>query len=168
MTKAEYLELASKNWDKIKQLESIEENFYDFEKKFEELMLEHSQDLLSDSLGKESIDRRKKKITTRFGRISIDKSHKYYEDCMESKLSPYLQELSLYLGQQECYETVSKTLEHLLHVKVNGMQIQRQVMKYGLELEKELHQVTPCVDLESNEKGFFENYCGIRFSKQKP
>jgi hypothetical protein len=61
MTKAEYLALASENWDKIKKLESSEDSFYDFEKKFEEAMLQHSQLLLSDSLNNGSIDRRKKK-----------------------------------------------------------------------------------------------------------
>ena len=61
MTKEEYLELASKNWDSIKSLEESEDNLYDFEKKFEELMLKHSQLVLSDSLSEGSIDRRKKK-----------------------------------------------------------------------------------------------------------
>lgn len=63
-----------------------------------------------------------------------------------------MQDLSLYLGQQECYESASTTLEYLLHVKVNGMQIQRQVMKYGSEIEEVLHQPTPCVELKENEK----------------
>jgi hypothetical protein len=63
-----------------------------------------------------------------------------------------LQDLSLYLGQQECYESASTTLEYLLHVKVNGMQIQRQVMKYGSDIEEVLHQPTPFVKLKENEK----------------
>ena len=63
-----------------------------------------------------------------------------------------MQDLSLYLGQQECYKTASNTLQYLLYVKVNGMQVQRQVMKYGSEIEEVLHQPTPSVELEKSEK----------------
>ena len=60
--------------------------------------------------------------------MSVHKSHKLYSDVRSSCLSPYLEELSVYLGQKEAYASASETIKTLLHVEVNGMQIQRQVI----------------------------------------
>ena len=61
MTKAEYLALASKQWEELNELEEQSDNFYDFEKGFEAIILKNSQTLLEGRLDKGSIDRRKKK-----------------------------------------------------------------------------------------------------------
>jgi soluble cytochrome b562 len=60
MTKEEFIELASKNWDKIKSHKSDSENLYDYEKGFDELWVEFGRKALEGSIGEISGDRRKK------------------------------------------------------------------------------------------------------------
>ncbi len=61
MTKEEYLAMALKQWEELNHLEEESDNFYDFEKGFEAIILKNSQALLEGRLDKGSIDRRKKK-----------------------------------------------------------------------------------------------------------
>jgi len=69
MTKEEYLKLAASHWDKLEELEK-EDNFYDYEKKFDSLMVEFSHQLLNEQLKGVGSDRRQKKksklVTERF------------------------------------------------------------------------------------------------------
>lgn len=60
MTKEEYLKIAAKNWDCLESLKE-EKNFYDYEKKFDSIMIGLGQELLEKSLGEIPIDRGKKK-----------------------------------------------------------------------------------------------------------
>lgn len=62
MTKEEFLEKASERWDKLKETRKNTDNFYDFEKTFDELWVDLGRDTLEGVLDeKESKDRRKKK-----------------------------------------------------------------------------------------------------------
>jgi hypothetical protein len=61
MTKEEFLELASKNWDKINAHKDASGNLYDYEKGFDELWVEFGRGTLEGSIGEVSSDRRKKK-----------------------------------------------------------------------------------------------------------
>lgn len=62
MTKEEYLAKAAQQWDKLKETRKVTDNFYDFEKTFDELWVELGRDTLEGILQeKESKDRRKKK-----------------------------------------------------------------------------------------------------------
>ena len=62
MTKEEFLEKASQQWDKLKETRKNTDNFYDFEKTFDELWVDLGRDTLEGVLeDKESTDRRKKK-----------------------------------------------------------------------------------------------------------
>jgi len=63
MTKEEFLELASKNWDKIKTHKDGSGNLYDYEKGFDKLWVKFGRDALEGSIGKVSADRRKKSQT---------------------------------------------------------------------------------------------------------
>jgi hypothetical protein len=63
MTKEEFLEKASKEWDKIKETRKNTDSFYDFEKTFDEIWVNLGREALEGSLeDKKSEDRRKKKI----------------------------------------------------------------------------------------------------------
>ena len=61
MTKEEFLELASKNWDKIKTHKNKSNNLYDYEKGFDELWVEFGRCALEGSIGEVPADRQKKK-----------------------------------------------------------------------------------------------------------
>lgn len=60
MTKEEYLELAAAQWEELESLEK-ETNFYDYEKKFDELMVDLGQKILNKQTEGLSKDRRQKK-----------------------------------------------------------------------------------------------------------
>ena len=60
MTREEYLAIASEKYDELQALNKID-NFYDYEKKFEELLKDLGRMLLEKNLSELSADRRKKK-----------------------------------------------------------------------------------------------------------
>lgn len=70
MTREECLKLAD---TKLTEIESLQQNdFYEFEKKFESIVIEMGQAALEGVLGQVPKDRRKKKLLTRFGVVEID------------------------------------------------------------------------------------------------
>jgi hypothetical protein len=60
MTKEEYVALASEKYDALQALNKID-NFYDYEKQFEELMKDLGRTLLEKNISELSANRRKKK-----------------------------------------------------------------------------------------------------------
>ncbi len=60
MTKAEYLELASRRYDKFAELNKID-NFYDYEVKFVNILNDLGREILEKNLGDIVKDKRKKK-----------------------------------------------------------------------------------------------------------
>jgi hypothetical protein len=60
MTREEYLAIASTKYDELQALNEIH-NFYDYEKKFEELLTELGRMLLEKNISELPKDRRKKK-----------------------------------------------------------------------------------------------------------
>ncbi|MFP5040521.1 hypothetical protein [Parasediminibacterium sp. JCM 36343] len=59
MTKACFLDLASKHYDSIDALNGLD-NFYDYEKEFVAILRKMGQDILSANLGELPNDKRKK------------------------------------------------------------------------------------------------------------
>ena len=66
MTKAEYLELASKHYDSINDLNKLD-NFYDYEKDFVSILHKMGKEILEKNLGELSKDKRKKNFTDDLG-----------------------------------------------------------------------------------------------------
>lgn len=60
MTKEEYLQLAESKWEALQSLQS-EESFYEYEKRFGDIMQELNRELLERSISDVPADRRKKK-----------------------------------------------------------------------------------------------------------
>jgi len=60
MTKEEYIELASKHWESLQELKK-ETNFYDYEKKFDGIMVDFGKTLLNEEMKGSGKDRRQKK-----------------------------------------------------------------------------------------------------------
>lgn len=60
MTKEEYLAMAALQYEEIKELEG-ETSFYEYEKRFEEILLKYGRKTLEKSISKIPEDRRKKK-----------------------------------------------------------------------------------------------------------
>ena len=60
MTKAEFLQLAEAEYDKLSSLKE-EKSFYEYEKQFEAVWLDYGRKVLEKSISEVSQDRRKKK-----------------------------------------------------------------------------------------------------------
>lgn len=63
MTKEEFLVLAAAKWEAIEKHKALSDNFYDYEKGFDELWVDFGRRSLEGSLGELSADRRKKNST---------------------------------------------------------------------------------------------------------
>lgn len=74
--------------------------------------------------------------------IQISKSHRFHQTLATSSVSPYFQELLVYMGQHTCYEQAGEMIEKLLGVSVNAMQIQRLTTSYGARVGELLEQTT--------------------------
>ena len=59
MTKEEYLALAASRWPELEELDQ-EKDFYEYEKRFEQIMLDLSRAVLEQKVSKVGNDRRKK------------------------------------------------------------------------------------------------------------
>jgi hypothetical protein len=129
MEKEEFLALAASRYDELQELGKLD-NFYDYEKSFDAIWQDLGRACLERSLQEEtsnSSDRRKKKKTlTKFGYVTVSKSHKYMESTKNGfGISPLMQELMTFAGHLDCYEKCDEILEHFLSVKVNSSQVYR-------------------------------------------
>lgn len=60
MTKEEYLKIAESRWESLQALQSAE-SFYDYEQRFDKIIIDLGRELLEGSIGEVPKDRRKKK-----------------------------------------------------------------------------------------------------------
>jgi hypothetical protein len=59
MTKEEFLELAATRWPELEELDQ-EKDFYEYERRFEQIMLDLSREVLERKISSPGKDRRKK------------------------------------------------------------------------------------------------------------
>ena len=79
-----------------------------------------------------------KKTLTRFGEITVSKSHLYMEHRKHGfGISPYMQELMVYAGHLECYVRSEEILERFTLVKVPPSQVYRVTDHVSESLKKE-------------------------------
>lgn len=74
----------------------------------------------------------KKKIKTRYEVIEVVNEHPLAVRSGNFGISPYLQELLCYVGQDDIYEAGSESIEKLLRIQMNKKQVER-VSKYHSE-----------------------------------
>lgn len=96
-----------------------------------------------------------KKNLCRYGEIEISNSHPF-DKVNGFKISPYMQDKMVFIGQNDCYGDGHEVLANLLGVSVGAMQLYRVTDCYGslLEQEKvfEIDAVTPdSLDVDTQE-----------------
>lgn len=148
MTEANFLALAQERYAALQALNKIT-NFYDYEKEFEKIWRELGKEVLESNLSEVPADRRKKKLLTKFGKISINKTHDFSDGANGFQISPHLQELLVYAGQLDCYENCNAILEKFIDIKVSATQVYLITDFYGNAAEKE---VNSCRSLEPVKK----------------
>jgi hypothetical protein len=89
---------------RYEELETLNEkdNFYDFEKTFDRIWQDLGRQYLEKKLNEQSqIRDRRKKALTKFGEISINKTHRYMQGMINGfSISPLMQELMTYAGHE--------------------------------------------------------------------
>ncbi len=73
----------------------------------------------------------------RYGEIEISNSHPFSEKVNGFKISPYMQDKMVFVGQNDCYQDGHQVLSNLLGVSVGAMQLYRVTDRYGSLLEQE-------------------------------
>ncbi len=78
-----------------------------------------------------------KKNLSRYGTIEIANIHPFSKLVNGFKISPYMQEKMVLIGQNDCYGIGSEQLSSLLLVSINSMQLFRVTNRYGKFLEED-------------------------------
>ena len=140
MTKEEYLAIAESRYEALKELGKLD-NFYDCEKNFDAIWQDLGRTYLERSLQEKtsnSKDRRKKKTLTKFGEITLSKSHNYMKDSKNGfGISPLMQELMTYAGHLDCYAKSDEILNRFLSVEVSVSQVYRVTNSVSKRLREE-------------------------------
>ncbi|MDR1021986.1 MAG: UPF0236 family protein [Prevotellaceae bacterium] len=141
MTKEEYLAIAASHYEEIESLKE-KDNFYDYEKSFDQVWQELGRLYLENHMNELSSTRdRRKKTLTKFGEITVSKSHPYMQGVVNGfSISPLMQELITYAGHLECYAKSEEILEKFTQVKVSPSQVYRVTDCVGESLEEEEKQ----------------------------
>lgn len=83
--------------------------------------------------------------------IHINKSHRFHQALATSSVSPYFQELLVYMGQSICYQQASEMIEKLLGIGTNAMQIQRLTTIYGAQVGELLEHTRAAEAIEADQ-----------------
>jgi len=94
---------------------------------------------------KDNRSAKKKSIRSKFGTITLSKNNPLVTQQGGQKISPYLKEKLVYIGQLECYEKGSEVAEKLMNVQTNDTAIYRLTDKIGSQ----------CKTLEESEQEDF-------------
>ena len=89
----------------------------------------------------------------RYGDTTISKKSKYITAVKANKITPYLQEKLIFIGQEMCYEDAAHIAEELLLIETNDTAIYRLTDKMGSKMEAivesgEYHQIKKIDDKE--------------------
>ena len=135
MTKEEFLKLAANRYDSLQALNKLD-NFYDYEKEFVGIWKDLGQQVLETNIGNVPNDRRKKNFTT-LGQIEISNEKEFAKGKNGFQISPLLQELMVYAGQQDCYGNSNEILKKFLDIDLGSTQVYRLTDTYGEQLANE-------------------------------
>lgn len=164
MTKEDFLKLAESRYDEINKLNEGND-FYVYEKEFVGIWEELGRQVFEKNLSEVGKDRRKKKkIQVSLGTIEVSKKHPLANMSLCYKISPYFQELQVYVGQQLDYQSAASTMGKLLvNAKVDDSQIHRLCNYYGnlQELSDLVEEVESSPEIIANDEREEITYVGV-------
>lgn len=98
----------------------------------------------------------KKTIHSKYGKVEVSKSHRFCRSPYGFQMSPYLQELVVFTGQNCVFEDGSEQLRRLSGVTVTAKQIERLTHTYG-----ELLDLASCEEKSPVKRKEELHYCMI-------
>lgn len=136
MTEEKFLALCKQMYSNMSaSMDSDTQDFYTYESTFDKLMTSFGSEVLEESLKEKEVSERKKKVQTRFGKISISDSHVYSEALNGYRISAYLQERMAYAGCSDVYSSSNDLINKFLCIEVNSMQVWRVTNTWGEQSE---------------------------------
>jgi DNA-binding transcriptional regulator YhcF (GntR family) len=157
MTEQEFLAAAKSRYNEINSLNEDLTDLYDYEVKFVKIWKDLGNEVLEKNIGAVSNDKRKKKrMLTTLGHISINNNHSFSKGNNGFQISPRLQELMVYAGQMESYENCNEVIEQFLDVTVSKSQVHRVTECYGEEIGKTVNEDAILTPLKKEEKLYIE------------
>jgi hypothetical protein len=168
MSKEEFLSIAECYYPEFESLKESS-NFYDYEKSISEMMQKICCEYMEKQLNEGSVSKdRRKKTLTRYGEISISKSHQYMNDHKDGfGISPYMQELMVYAGHLDSYCRGEEILEKFTSVQVNPAQIYRVTEHVSESLKDEDHKIERTLQPVSNEDILYVQMDGSMIQTRK-
>lgn len=128
MTKEQFISLVSNRYDELQALNKID-NFYDYEKGFEDIWKGLGKEVLEKNISGLPADRRKKNLTT-YGHISINNKHTFCKGNNGFQISPRMQELMVYAGHLDSYQKCNEVIKQFTQVDVSAAQVYRVTDTY--------------------------------------
>ena len=146
--------------DNLQKLLDSQSTAYDFEKTFDEKWQQITQEVFfrrpkgllrripsgQASLGAVPVDKNKKKktIDSKFGKVTVNKAHRFCHCPIGFQMNPYLQDLVAFTGQNHVYEDASEQLKKSNGLEISSKQIERITNAYGQIAE------SSCSELQEN------------------
>lgn len=97
----------------------------------------------------------KKNLTT-LGHVTINNSHPFSQGKNGFQISPRMQELMVFAGQMDCYESCGEIIGEFLDVKVSSSQVHRVTDTYGKEIGKTINEHTTLTPIKKQEVLYVE------------
>ena len=150
MTKEQYLAAAEARYDELKALGKLD-SFYDYEVEFVKIWQDLGRQVLQDSIGTLSNDKRKKNLTT-LGYVTINNNHRFSKRTNGFQISPRLQELMVYAGQTDSYDNCNEVIKTFINVEVSSTQVYRVSDLYGEALKQDVAKDDRLLSLVSSQE----------------
>lgn len=97
----------------------------------------------------------KKNLTT-LGHVTINNSHPFSQGKNGFQISPRMQELMVFAGQMDCYESCGEIIGEFLDVKVSSTQVHRVTDTYGKEIGKTINEHATLTPIKKKEVLYVE------------
>jgi hypothetical protein len=88
----------------------------------------------------------KKRLLSRYGKITLHTEHDYYTDNQSFGITPYMQDLLIVAGKDDNYLAAEKRILRYLRVLANDSQINRLCQHYGEKLEEQTTQMDSVIE----------------------
>lgn len=147
MTKQEFLDAAAARYDELQALNKITD-FYDYEVEFVTIWKDLGREVLEKIWGSSQQTNVKKKSLTTLGQLTINNTHPFSKGKNGFQISPRMQELMVYAGQMDCYESCPEVMDKFLDIRVSSSQVHSVTDTYGKEIGKTLNEHTALTPLK--------------------
>lgn len=90
------------------------------------------------------------------GYVTINNNHSFSKGKNGFQISPRMQELMVFAGQMDCYESCNEVIDKFLEIEVSSSQVHRVTDTYGKEIGKTVNEHTTLTPVKKDEMVYIE------------